>query len=161
MTMKLIEPQEYNLLINNDDSYSLKRDGKDCQFSKPSTTKDLAKLYTVSEGQDLLYVGITTRSMSERLRSGFRASGKNGYHGYKWKKYQKVELKLNVWLVTSIDGYLSRHGMEIIEAEVAYFCRLLSGQWPKYQHEIHFHQSTDIHRDLALTIYKRTVGSLS
>jgi hypothetical protein len=34
-------------------------------------------------------------------------------------------------------------------------CRLESHQWPAFQHEIHFHASTEAHRAAAKTIYER------
>ena len=39
-----------------------------------------------------------------------------------------------------------------VEAEVTFLIRKLFGQWPKYQTEIHFHQSDDEHRNAAKMI---------
>ena len=39
--------------------------------------------------------------------------------------------------------------MEIVEAEVVFLFRKISGHWPKHQTEIHFHHSIDQHRTAA------------
>lgn len=48
--------------------------------------------------------------------------------------------------------------MEILEAEVAYLCRQRAGQWPTYQHEIHFHPSDAWLRDAAEQIYEHAIA---
>ena len=155
--MNLSEPQEYNLKIGNDFSYELSQSGKLCKFSRPATVRGIAKLYTVTMGKTLIYVGIAKQPMSSRLNYGFKSNGKAGYHGYKWKNIRE-DLKLNVWVAKSGNEYVSLSDIEVIEAEVAYLCRHLSGQWPTYQHEIHFHQSKHIHRKLAQAIYENATN---
>ena len=96
--------------------------------------------------------------MSSRLSYGFRATGKNGYHGYKWKGLRHA-LKLSVWTAKSQSGLATLRDMETIEAEVAFLCRQASGQWPQYQHEIHFYPSSSLHREAAKAIYEHAVAS--
>lgn len=101
----------------------------------------------------LLYVGIAQQPMSSRLKNGFRAKGKDGYYGYKWKGLRH-SLQLSVWTAFSSNNQrASLREMETVEAEVAFLCRQLSGQWPQYQHEIHFYPSDQTHRETAQTIY--------
>ena len=42
--------------------------------------------------------------------------------------------------------------VETLEAEVVLLIQKRNGQWPKYQPEIHFHQSKDAHREIAKKI---------
>ena len=95
--------------------------------------------------------------MSARLNYGFKSNGQSGYYSYKWKNIRE-DLKLNVWVAKNGNEYASLSEIEIIEAEVAYLCRHLFGQWPKYQHEIHFHQSEHVHRKLARVIYEKATN---
>ena len=150
--MKLNNPQKYDLKIDKDLSYTLMQKGNICTFSKPLTVRGIAKLYTISQNKKLYYVGIAKQPMSSRINGGLKAKGKNGYSGYKWKNI-KGNLQLNVWTAEEDGKYISFNEIEIIEAEVAYLCRNISNNWPKYQHEIHFHQSKNKHRKLAKTIY--------
>lgn len=112
-----------------------------------------AKLYTVSQGSSLIYVGIATRRMSTRITHGFTATGKSGYHGYKWKTLTG-SLWLSVWTGLAKDDVKEALlEMETIEAEVAFLCRQRAGQWPAFQQEIHFSQSLQRHRDDAERVY--------
>jgi len=153
--MKLNVPQNYSIELA-DGSYSLFSLGVIANFSKSASTNKLAKLYTLSDAGKLIYVGITEQSMSSRLSYGFRANGKGGYHGYKWKALNQP-LSLSVWTAEQNFEPVPIRAMEIIEAEVAFLCRQLSGQWPQYQHEIHFYPSTKIHRTAAEVIYKHAI----
>lgn len=155
--MKLNSPQNYTLSLLPEAGYELLQDSKKVTFSKPASTSGVAKLYTLSLAGKLLYVGIAQQPMSGRLNFGFKAKGKGGYHGYKWK-HLKHNLKLSIWTASSNDEYVSLREMEIIEAEVAYLCRHNSGQWPEYQHEIHFFPSSTIHRDTAMRIYNHAIS---
>ena len=91
------------------------------------------KIYLVAEGGALHYVGYTNRPMSQRLRMGLKAKGKNGYYGYAWKKC-RAPLTLDV--LTWTRG--SRKDLESVEAEVVFLYRLRHGSWPMSQTEIHF-----------------------
>lgn len=49
---------------------------------------------------------------------------------------------------------MSADNLECIDVEVAYLCRKESGQWPTYQNEIHFHQTSNDYREIAESILK-------
>jgi len=154
--MKLDLPQIYEIQID-DDSYQLSQGGLKCKFSSPASTNGIAKLYTVTQKNTLLYVGISKQRISARLRYGFKSTGKNGYHGYKWKKIREP-LILNIWTAKDKDTFIDLKEIEKIEAEVVYLCRRNSGQWPTHQNEIHFHSTNKVHRRLAQEIYSRSIG---
>lgn len=96
---------------------------------------------------EVYYVGITSQSISSRLRYGFNANGENGYQGYKWKG----KVSQAVLLIWNFPGMNKDH-VEAIEAELVYFIREKTGQWPRYQMEIHFHQASDEERSIARLI---------
>lgn len=150
--MKLQPAQQYNLKVKKDFSYELKSDESTCKFSAPATIRGVAKLYTLSQGNTLLYVGIASQPMSSRINSGLKAKGKNGYHGYKWKTIRS-NIILRIWTVKKGTTFISLAEMKAIEAEVAYICRNTSKQWPTHQNEIHFQQSGPEHRAIAEKIY--------
>ena len=150
--MVLNEPQDYTIELVDGGSYRLHEQARVCTFSKPSTIRGLAKVYTLSDAGVLFYVGIAQQPMSSRLNFGFKASGKGGYHGYKWKGL-KQRLALSVWTGTVGRKAASLREMETVEAEVVFCCRERSGQWPAYQHEIHFYSSLPEHRAAAQQIY--------
>ena len=52
-------------------------------FAKQDAAKATPKLYVVIHEDAVLYVGITVRSMTARMRHGFNADGKTGYYGCK------------------------------------------------------------------------------
>ena len=155
--MKLNDPQNYTLRLHPEAGYELSQGSKKVTFSKPASTRGVAKLYTLSHAGKLLYVGIAQQPMSGRLNFGFKADGKGGYHGYKWKHLTQ-KLKLSIWTAASNEEYASLREMETIEAEVAYLCRHNSGQWPEYQHEIHFFFSSSIHRKASMKIYNHAIS---
>jgi hypothetical protein len=100
----------------------------------------------VKRGKEIYYVGITTQDIRKRLRQGFSAQGEHGYHGYKWKDQDAVEIL--IWsFPDSIQEYV-----EAIEAELVYFIREITGKWPKYQMEIHFHGASEAERRTAESI---------
>ena len=143
--------QQYRLRLENG-SYTLLQGREECSFSPPASTRGVAKLYTLSRRTQLIYVGIAKQPMSARIRYGLTADGKKGYHGYKWKGINAT-FDLNVWTGQVRGRYVPLDEMETIEAEVAFLCRERTGQWPRYQHEIHFFQSLKRHRDAASLIY--------
>jgi hypothetical protein len=121
------------------------------KFSGLATSK-LPKLYIVCvEGQPV-YIGITRQSMRTRLRGGFAATGKHGYHGYAWRSTCK-EATLNIWCHEDAPTGSADRDIETVEAEVVFLARL-AGEWPAGQTEIHFHPSTQVHRDVAATIWR-------
>jgi len=80
------------------------------------------------------------------LRQGFAAKGEHGYHGYKWKDQNTAEL-----LIWGFPDSAPEH-VEAIEAELVYFIREKTGEWPKYQMEIHFHGASEKQRQVAESI---------
>lgn len=153
--MKLDDPLDFDLSLSSG-AYRLIRDSLPTKFAAPVSTRGIAKLYTLSDGESLVYVGIAKQPMSSRLSYGFRANGQSGYYGYKWKAHEGT-LRLSVWTAQINGDYVSLRELEIVEAEVAFLCRQESGQWPVSQHEIHFYPSGPCHRDAAARIYSHAV----
>lgn len=153
----LLSPQEYTLQLHEGGSYALAANGVPCTFQAPASTRGIAKLYTLAYESALLYVGIATQPMSSRLTYGFRAKGKGGYYGYKWKGLRHA-LRLNVWTARLGETSASLRELETVEAEVAFLCRQQSGQWPQYQHEIHFYPSSEQHRNAADRVYRHAIS---
>lgn len=154
--MKLNPPQDYSIEVSVEGEYRLFSAGAICTFSKPASTGKLAKLYTISDADHLIYVGIAEQAMSSRLSYGFRANGKGGYYGYKWKGLRH-RLSLSVWTAMENEVPVPVRALETVEAEVAFLCRHLSSQWPEYQHEIHFYKSNSAHRKAAEIIYAHAI----
>jgi len=117
-------------------------------FITPDTKAGIQKLYVLKSGNEIYYVGVTSQSMSSRLRIGYRANGEQGYHGYKWiGKIPRAELL--VWCFTESD----RSPVEAIEGELVYLVRNRTGKWPRYQMEIHFHpDASDKEKRIAETL---------
>lgn len=113
-------------------------------------TSNLPKIYIVSVGGEPIYVGKATLPIRERLRQGWAATGKNGYHGYAWR-HAFSEAHLDIWCHRDPTKQRGCLDMETIEAEVVYLIRQ-AGQWPRFQTEIHFHESSDEHRRWASLI---------
>jgi len=156
-SMKIHNAQKYQFRISNNKNkpYSLMNNAK---FTPPASQQHKPKVYTVSSNGKLHYVGITQQRMSTRLRYGLKAVGTHGYHGYKLKPGDYV---LHVWSFENLPSNKDRANeeLETIEAEVVLLCRIITGQWPASQNEIHFHPSNRRHRELALRIYERLHGS--
>jgi hypothetical protein len=157
--LRLASPQQYTIQLH-DGGYKLSSNGVQCKFEAPASTRGVAKLYTLSRNRSLVYVGIAKQPMSSRLNHGFKANGKGGYHGYKWKLLRDP-LKLSVWTAQGAETGATIRELEIVEAEVAFLCRQQSGQWPEYQHEIHFYPSAERHHTAAKTVYEHAVGEAS
>jgi hypothetical protein len=121
------------------------------RFSGAATT-DKPKLYVVSANDSPIYVGITKQSLRTRLRFGWSADGTHGYHGYAWRHHHQAAV-MDVWCH---EDAVDRDTLDIetIEAEVVFLIRS-AGQWPLHQTEIHFHPSTQEHRDVAARIMER------
>jgi hypothetical protein len=146
--MKISGPESYKLSCTPDGFIVTCSKGKN-KFSGFAIQKQ-QKLYVVHASSEILYVGATTQSMQPRLRMGWRAKGESGYHGYPWRREQR-EVVLDVWLLD--DAQNAKIDIETIEAEVVYLIRD-GGQWPRYQHEIHFHISSQEHREAAEKIFQ-------
>jgi len=81
---------------------------------------------------------------------GFSADGESGYYGYLWRHHVK-QVDLDIWACPSPSTEQIVKDMETIEAEVVHVIRC-AGNWPKFQTEIHFHQSTEAHRAVAMRV---------
>ena len=150
--MRLNGPNRYHVTITKR-SATVKAPNGTPHFVDPATAKRLPKLYVASKEGVLLYAGVTSQSMSVRLRGGLTADGAHGYYGYSWGK-KNQEICLDVWY---LDGEgIKPTDLETIEAEVVFLYRQESGQWPQEQTEIHFHPSGNIHREFA----RRVVDAL-
>lgn len=138
--------------ISGPEHFKLTFDAKKftANFSGLANTK-LPKLYVVVAKGKPIYVGVTRQTMRQRLYAGWNASGKNGYHGYAWRRPPRTEADLYVWCHSDAPMGPSED-LETVEGEVVYMIRNADGQWPSGQTEIHFHQSGKEHRELAVRI---------
>ncbi len=124
----------YKIRIDNGKSHCIEANGQRGKgFMPTDMAGGLPKLYVVKQTSEIYYVGITIQDIRKRLRIGFTARGEHGYHGYKWKELDEVEL-----LIWSFPGSQSED-VEAVEAELVYLIREKTGKWPRYQMEIHFH----------------------
>jgi len=146
--MKISGPNTYYLAINACKINVTGPNGEN-HFVAPATSKKTTKLYIVSAEGMLLYVGVTSQSMSTRIRMGMTADGTHGYHGYTWGK-KNHNLRLDIWYLK--DSATPNLDIETIEAETVFLYRKMSDQWPAYQTEIHFHPSSEVHRRCAAEI---------
>jgi hypothetical protein len=122
------------------------QNGVEVDFSKPVTNAKTPKIYIGLVEGAVVYIGYTGQSISSRLNYGFKVNGANGYHGYKWKQKDKVELM--IWTFEAFkedkmekdkkDNEKYKLFVEAIEAELVYLVRSKTGQWPECQNEIHF-----------------------
>ena len=119
-------------------------------FPQRLTEPKVAKLYILKENNEYLYVGTTMQSLTTRIRYGLTANGKTGYHGYKWKNKEKVELY--VW---GFDG-LDKVQIESIEAEFVFLIRKKTRHWPLTQNEIHFNNEFADGKVFAEKLFKWT-----
>ena len=167
--MRVCKPIRYWIEFNPERITSKKGPTGEPKFSYPATSKK-PKLYVISDGENPFYVGATRRPIGERLRSGFQADGRNGYSGYLWRHYMS-RAALDIWLLElQEDDFKAMESdpsarrtkgdteklknivIETVEAEVVSFIRQTHKQWPKYQSEIHFHQSLSTHIEIAKRI---------
>ncbi|MCC6738246.1 MAG: GIY-YIG nuclease family protein [Planctomycetia bacterium] len=109
------------------------------------------KLYLVVARGKTIYVGITKQPLRARLRYGWTADGKHGYHGYAWRKTVR-DVIVFVWSHPK-KSKAAEVEMETIEAEVVHLIRA-EGQWPAFQTEIHFHVSKARHREAAREVLR-------
>lgn len=150
----LAEPIRYRVVPAADGSYAVFGADGTRGFRAPVTNR-CPKLYSYSRDGQLVYVGVAIRGITARLRDGMKPTGRNGYHGYSWRKDGKPA-DLDVWLLTHADGSeLHKHALECVECEVVYAYRSRFGQWPMHQTEIHFRQIDAIHTRLAERILDR------
>ena len=170
--MKLSERHRYKIAWESSERAPkvIESCNRKLHFSKPVTDKSNLKLYVVSHNGRPIYVGRTTDPIAERLRLGFTAKGEKGYSGYLWR-YYLCQATIDIWMLTLEDedfetmkcdpsmisaaDNIERKReilVETLEAEVVLQIRNRYGHWPKYQSEIHFHQSQGIHQRKAQEI---------
>ena len=149
--MQLSKPYQYVISVVSGGGYSVRGQNGEYTFLAPVTHRG-PKLYTFSSDSCLLYVGQTVQGMAARVRLGFQADGSSGYYGYGWRQaLSKVDL--HIWCLDDTTEGEEALALECIESEVVYLCRSVYGQWPAHQTEIHFHESTNEHRQLAESIF--------
>lgn len=122
------------------------KEGKVGKFTKPLVNNKQPKIYIIKDNGEIVYVGYTSQSITTRLNLGLKATGKDGYYGYKWKNVKdEFELCVFVFQQTftgdSEKDRVLREYVEAIEAELVYMVRQELGEWPKYQNEIHFNNN--------------------
>lgn len=147
--MNISSLNRYEIKVSKTDYRCISVNGKPTDhFITPDTKAGIQKLYVLKNSKELYYVGVTSLSMSARLRIGYRAKGEHGYHGYKWiGKISRAELL--VWCFTKSP----RVHAEAIEGELVYLIRNRTGKWPRYQMEIHFHpEVSDKEKEVAETL---------
>lgn len=139
------------------------KDGVVCNFKSPITDKNRPKIYVLKLEDSILYIGYTGQSVSSRLSAGIRASGENGYHGYKWRDHNQVDLLLFVFdnFSENADDETNKKEkdfIEAIEAELVFKVRTETDEWPLCQNEIHFnnHQSEKV-REITDIIYSEII----
>jgi hypothetical protein len=149
--MHLTGPERYKLIF--DATSFVVTCAKGTQKFSGIATSRKPKLYIASVDENPIYVGVTRQSLRNRLRFGWNAEGKGGYYGYAWR-HRLTEAMLDVWCHDDAPSDNAALDIETVEAEVVYLIRA-AGQWPMFQTEIHFHPSSQIHREIAATITSR------
>lgn len=130
------------------DRYSAQCPQGRTKFSGLAASTD-PKLYVASYHGEPIYVGITRQPVGTRLRYGWTARGRNGYHGYAWR-HEFPAVDLDIWCHTDAVERNCRD-VETVEAEIVYLIRK-AGDWPRFQTEIHFRQASEAHRAVAAQI---------
>jgi hypothetical protein len=129
----------YDLNIGNIEGLrkiiSKEKDGVNCKFSAPVTTRGLTKIYVLmSPTGEFVYVGHTIRSIGQiSMRS-------HTPYNYKWLTVGNWDkLHLHVFL-PEIDELIIDTKLygEAVEAEVVRLIHARTGRWPLGQNEIHF-----------------------
>lgn len=143
--MQIVGPERYDLSYTQESFTVLCAKGTN-RFSGIARSL-VPKLYIASVNGKPVYVGITKRGMQQRLTYGWKATGKSGYYGYAWRRKGTAAV-LDVWGHTDAADRNERE-IETVEAEVVFLLRHRTNQWPAFQTEIHFYQSTDEHRRVA------------
>ena len=145
--VRLEGPKRYEITVTGHDTYAVVNEQGGPRFTSPATKRG-PKVYAFADGDRLIYVGQTSQRMAGRMRLGFKADGTTGYYGYRWRHSVRL-VGCYVWSLHAVTGAEALHALECIESEIVFSYRQKFGQWPLFQTEIHFHQSTPDHRKLA------------
>jgi hypothetical protein len=135
--------EKYTITVRNDNGYSILFEPHD---SKGEAFGNKRKIYIISSGKEVLYVGEAKTSIKARLERGcydFNHSeetgeSRNGYRGYKWLDTDSA-LTLNVAIFHNAN--MGKEDVEAIEAEIVYLIRKHKDLWPNGQNEIHFNNT--------------------
>lgn len=165
--MEFTGPYCYTLQLNGDKENRIIAgtfcNGIEAKYSGPVAKTRVPKIYILKEGNEIVYVGYTSQSITNRFRQGIKASGANGYHGYKWKQADKLQLLVFVFSQSLIgnkhdDDMRFIELAEAIEAELVYIVRNATGKWPAYQNEIHFNnKDLESAKNIAADIYQKII----
>ena len=153
--MKLTGPDKFELTFDATAFQVIHPDGR--RTFSGMAARVWPKLYVFAAGRQPVYVGITRRPMSARLRMGWNATGESGYHGYALRHHLRAA-SLFIWYADHDRGPASSRELETVEAEVAFLVRQ-DGQWPRFQTEIHFYRSDAAHRRLAARVVRAVAGA--
>jgi len=148
--MRLTGPHPYTISVLNG-YYAVSNENGHNRFLNPVTIPG-PKLYVFAAENRPVYIGQTFQPMAARMRLGFRADGSSGYYGYRWRR-ELPSAQLVVWCLEGVAEQESRRVLECIESEVVFAYRLRYNQWPRYQTEIHFHETSAEHRALAAQVF--------
>lgn len=66
--------------------------GVEVKYNGPVVKTRVPKIYILKQGNEIVYVCYTSQSITNRFRQGIKASGTKGYHGYKWKHADELQL---------------------------------------------------------------------
>ncbi len=145
--MKYSGPYCYTLMLSGDKDWRVLSkkicNGAISNFQSPVTLNQTPKIYILKFEDEIVYVGYASQPIGTRLSQGIKAKGLNGYHGYKWKQVNQLELLVYVF-DKKLEGSKHRDDKpytllgEAIEAELVYKVREETGRWPEFQNEIHF-----------------------
>lgn len=150
ITMKTVDHVRYKLTVG--ERYAVESPCGRPHFVAPAAGRS-PKIYVVSRKGAVLYVGKTCQRIASRFYGAFAAKGETGYYGYQWRASEEP-MDLDIWIL-SFDGNANvDRELETIEAEVIFCIREQSGQWPVFQNEIHFHPSSNEHREIASQIFR-------
>ena len=169
--MEYSGPYQYRLFLSGTKQqrfiYKKVQDSVVTNFKSPVTLKKTPKIYLLKYNNTIVYVGYAGQSIGTRLGQGIRASGTNGYYGYKWKQVSEIELLVFVFNKT-LKGNKHIYDTpfieftEAVEAEIVFLIRQNTGQWPRFQNEIHFNNSVNTKeretvKATALNIYNQAL----
>lgn len=167
--MEYSGPYSYTLhLTGEEDKRAIEKktcNGVVSNFKQPVTLDKTPKIYILKHSGNIVYVGYASQSIGTRLGQGMRAAGLNGYHGYKWKQVEQLELLVFVFDKT-LKGNKHKDDMpyiafaEAVEAELVYKARQETCKWPAFQNEIHFNnEELESAKEIATEIYNVVMSS--